>query len=206
MMCLGDGINDCNSKTSAIIGRGLFMPMNWKSFATCVDGTSNTIAFSEAIKASGTDQMMDVKGGIVAAGPGLETNSGNRISNCVNQVDPNDKRRIATGKQSRTMRGCVLYSNPMNGGFHTVLPPNSVSCSSNGTVAANAIGNWALLSATSNHSGGVNVGLLDGSVRFVSETIDCGNITTGEQKTSGKSDFGVWGAMGTPNGGESTAL
>ncbi|MBR6387675.1 MAG: DUF1559 domain-containing protein, partial [Thermoguttaceae bacterium] len=56
----------------------------------------------------------------------------------------------------------------------------------------------------SNHSGGVNVGMLDGSVRFVSETIDCGNLNA-YQVTAGKSPYGVWGAMGSPQGGETTA-
>ena len=35
---------------------------------------------------------------------------------------------------------------------------------------------WGFFSAQSNHSGGVNVGLADGSVRFVSDTVDCGNL------------------------------
>ena len=43
-----------------------------------------------------------------------------------------------------------------------------------------------LLSANSNHPGGVNVTLADGSVRFIKDSI---NLTT-------------WQAMGTRNGGE----
>jgi prepilin-type N-terminal cleavage/methylation domain-containing protein/prepilin-type processing-associated H-X9-DG protein len=48
--------------------------------------------------------------------------------------------------------------------FYTLLPPNSPSCSfsfENG-----------LVSATSHHWGGVNVSFLDGSVRFISNSID----------------------------------
>ena len=51
--------------------------------------------------------------------------------------------------------------------------------------------------------------MVDGSVRFVSETIDCGNPTgstigdvAGLCKRSGKSSFGVWGALGSRDGGE----
>ncbi|MBQ8285078.1 MAG: DUF1559 domain-containing protein, partial [Thermoguttaceae bacterium] len=54
-----------------------------------------------------------------------------------------------------------------------------------------------------NHSGGVNAAMLDGSVRFVSETIDCGSYLTEKQNHArAKSLFGVWGALGAPAGGE----
>lgn len=46
--------------------------------------------------------------------------------------------------------------------------------------------------------------MMDGSVRFVSDTIDTGNLND-YQATSGKSPYGVWGAMGTPQGGETIA-
>jgi hypothetical protein len=42
------------------------------------------------------------------------------------------------------------------------------------------------------------VTLVDGSVRFIKETIACGNYGVGAQPS-----FGVWGALGTIAGGES---
>jgi hypothetical protein len=59
-----------------------------------------------------------------------------------------------------------------------------------------------MFTATSNHSGGVVVGAADGSVRFISETIDIG---TGDatNRDGGISNYGVWGAFGSRNGGES---
>jgi prepilin-type processing-associated H-X9-DG protein len=60
-----------------------------------------------------------------------------------------------------------------------------------------------MVAASSYHSGGVNVSLGDGSVRFISETIDSGTITaTTTPVSSGESPFGVWGALGSINGGE----
>jgi hypothetical protein len=49
--------------------------------------------------------------------------------------------------------------------------------------------------------------LFDGSVRFISDTINCvtSGITTPKQVTSGPSEFGVWGALGSISGGESAA-
>jgi len=54
----------------------------------------------------------------------------------------------------------------------------------------------------------VNVGLADGSVQFASDSVDTGGLpmTRTGIYLQGESRFGVWGAMGTPNGGESRSL
>ncbi len=53
-----------------------------------------------------------------------------------------------------------------------------------------------------------SVALADGSVRFVSESIDTGNLAVVAPLATagGLSPYGVWGAMGTRSGGESTSL
>ena len=102
-------------------------------------------------------------------------------------------------------------------GFNTILRPNDVNCN-NGTGAIT----WGIFAAQSNHTGGVNVLFGDGSVSFVSDTIDNGNLVwpgtntpvpNGQPRGTGTnfdglgaSPFGVWGAMGTPSGGESQRL
>ena len=43
--------------------------------------------------------------------------------------------------------------------------------------------------------------LHDGSVRFISETIDTGNLSV-PQPDAGASKYGVWGALGSKAGGE----
>ena len=92
----------------------------------------------------------------------------------------------------------------------TNLGPNTVSCSITwdatfkGDPGSYRGGN-IIGGAMSNHSGGVNCALMDGSVRFVSDNVDCGDAGA-SQVYNGKSPYGVWGAMGSRNGGESTSL
>jgi prepilin-type processing-associated H-X9-DG protein len=95
-------------------------------------------------------------------------------------------------------------------GFMAALPPNSPSCTSGGE------NDCLMIAASSNHTGGVNVGLCDGSVQFISETIDTGEIElilgyrygnrTEGHHWSGASTQGIWGAAATPGGGESSSL
>jgi hypothetical protein len=69
-----------------------------------------------------------------------------------------------------------------------------------------------LVPATSFHTGGVNVTLLDASVQFVSEnvnsgTADCFPASQNINGTvTGQSPFGVWGAYGSRDGGEAASL
>ena len=209
MFCVADAMRDLEDDNApASRARALFAPVTWKSFGGCPDGTSNTIAFAEAIKAYGSDYTSAKFGGIVGSGAdsGIESSVSARVAECVNQVVG---KAIVDGKATRTMRGSFLFGAVGNVAFHTVLPPNSPSCVA-GPPGANTIQWWGIFSASSNHTGGVNVALLDGSVRFVSDTVNCvtSNLTDPRpnQRLSGASDFGVWGAMGTPDGGESTSL
>jgi prepilin-type N-terminal cleavage/methylation domain-containing protein/prepilin-type processing-associated H-X9-DG protein len=101
--------------------------------------------------------------------------------------------------------------------FNTVLPPNSI------TVACNGHNQGGVSSLSSCHTGGANTVFGDGSVHFISETIDY--LTNASSKTasignnagggvnrnktnyrSGESIFGVWGALGSINGGEAKSL
>ena len=75
--------------------------------------------------------------------------------------------------------------------FNTVLPPNSPSCIVDANE--NADGAGGVHSAGSYHPGGVNVVMADGSARFISQNINCGNLGV-RSPVAGKSPYGVWGA------------
>ena len=95
--------------------------------------------------------------------------------------------------------------------FSTILPPNSPACTD--SICKDAV---TLMSVSSFHPGGANIVRADGSVSFVSDSINCSDTSvtgsnglTGANSNcvaSGKSPYGLWGAMGSINGGESKAL
>lgn len=92
-------------------------------------------------------------------------------------------------------------------GFFTILPPNGPTCANN-----NAESN-AMPTASSRHTGGVNAAIADGSVRFISQSIDTGNLSftvpaipQNSRHYQGPSYWGVWGSLGSRVGGEITAM
>ncbi|MDR1960644.1 MAG: DUF1559 domain-containing protein [Planctomycetaceae bacterium] len=197
---------------NAIAGRMMFSPRAWKNISFCTDGTSNTAATSEAV-ISTTPNNRAVKGGVAQVaspdnagnggptgkcGAGALTDPANRstLKSAVKLVAHKSGEIASHLRGGRFQDGRGIYS-----GFHTVLPPNAPACS-HSTDAENSFG---IYPPTGHHTGGVNAGLFDGSVRFISETVDTNGSSAG-QVTSGRSPYGVWGAFGSPNGGESVTL
>lgn len=93
---------------------------------------------------------------------------------------------------------CWMCNSVPAGPFYTVIPPNGPRCSTNNYPLNNASGG-AVVPASSYHPGGANVVMCDGSLRFVSDSIDCGSLPpTGDLSRTVPSTFGVWGRLGTP--------
>lgn len=89
----------------------------------------------------------------------------------------------------------------------TILPPNSASC----FIAEGGISHHltnGIWTAGSEHTGGVQVAMADGSVRFISDSIDTGNLGLVAPAENGgaASPYGVWGALGTKAAGEVSQL
>ncbi|WP_372723936.1 DUF1559 domain-containing protein, partial [Novipirellula sp.] len=63
---------------------------------------------------------------------------------------------------------------------------------------------WGTYSPSSEHQGGVQTLMFDGAVRFITDSIDSGNLNA-RQVTSGESPHGVWGAMGSMDGKETVS-
>jgi prepilin-type N-terminal cleavage/methylation domain-containing protein/prepilin-type processing-associated H-X9-DG protein len=175
--------------------RGMFGGRwSYKRMGDCSDGTSNTLAMSEMSYANGS-HMGTIRGDYWV-GSGFADNPAVCLAHKgANNLIVPDGGSVAGSESRRGVWWCG--GGPIVIGFNTVLPPNSVSCSE-------SYDEWSSVSIfppDSRHPGGVNASLCDGSVRFISQTIDTGNLAA-PPVSSGMSPYGVWGALGSRNGGE----
>jgi hypothetical protein len=174
------------------------------------DGTSNSVCFSEGIIHDGT-------GG--TPGGSYKANLATGVSSHYNCVPQNCLNLKGSGGMFASTTQAKLNDAGHNLGrriwdnyvqpvyFYTLLPPNSPSCHSGWQYV------W--VSASSNHSGGVNVSLLDASVRFITDTIHTTNLSrkvTNQTPdappaypydSTGTFSYGLWAELGSINGGES---
>ncbi|MDR1958253.1 MAG: DUF1559 domain-containing protein [Planctomycetaceae bacterium] len=190
--------------------RGAMTYRGYSGMEAVKDGTSNTIILSEHIISPNLTTNV-IKESIVidtTAVPGNPSGAANgnfltaRADLCMakrgNNGEYNSGNRVNRAKMGEYWTsGWTLISH-----FNTINPPNAPGC-----CYGNDMAHPMIEPPTSNHTGGVNAVYVDGSVHFISETIN--SLTSGvaatdaRPKLSGSSDFGVWGALGTRSGGES---
>jgi prepilin-type processing-associated H-X9-DG protein len=177
----------------------------YKSFADVTDGTSNTVFCSELVTAdaptfSAAQQTRAVKGGVMAkADIYAGTGTNGRPSKCMNEARDSTDPNLLVSQAKNVWRGSRQFHRLigyMN--FNTILPPNAPSCSGSDSDDI-----WGFYPPQSYHTGGVNVGYIDGSIHFISDTIDTNGLPQGDvYNTQGASPWGVWGAAGSIAGGE----
>jgi len=199
-------------------------------FEGVVDGTSNTLLLAERRLSSISGAFASTGGrgsvydrmafksdfntsGRTEPGACLALQQGNEYTATAYLTAQNDAYRLVGGSWA--------IGRLPPAGFVAALPPNGPNCGGNTATSADSCN---LISAGSYHAGGANAALVDGSVRFFSETIDCGpvktftyaqhqtflgTIPTGlrpNENYSGPSLWGVWGALGTAKGGETVSV
>jgi prepilin-type N-terminal cleavage/methylation domain-containing protein/prepilin-type processing-associated H-X9-DG protein len=180
---------------SATGSTGLFFYYVAYGIQTITDGTSNTVAFSEALvgnPALANTPANTYRGSsVMAVNAVLKANfydaSGNNAAILTALAACNNY--FQTKGYNNSWRG-IYWEVGANGmtWFNTIVPPNSSQytwgdCRDQG-------GGWpdesTFATATSNHPGGVNVTFADGSVRFVKNSIN----------------MPIWWALGTKGNGE----
>ncbi|MCC9629787.1 DUF1559 domain-containing protein [Blastopirellula sp. JC732] len=199
--CIGDRTRNLHTSRVDLpqdTRRGVFGADRTIRFQNITDGTSNTIMLGEI----GNREKTLIVGQYVTMSSGrLLENPSRSAQFRLRDNSPYyaDKFTLSDfGRGGRWADGSAGDSQ-----FNTILPPNSPSC----VVAAKEAGD-GLYSLSGFHIKGAQVALADGSVRFIPEDIDCGDLTlptpTQEElsQIGFESPYGVWGALGTANGGE----
>ena len=210
--------------------RGPFGCNDWVPLSGVKDGTSNTFSFSERCVEPKSDTNKNVATTVIFSDPAFEGRFGLMDNPSLCLAKGNGKVVNATDKEIFTTYGgekggqrnigrTICQGGHIFTTFSTICPPNSPACvDSLRDRTLIYVTNVAMITPTSSHPGGVNVGMMDGSVRFVTDNIDTGDLNAPNIRTAstgrdaylpyggGKSRYGVWGAMGTRSGGESASL
>ncbi|MFT5322680.1 MAG: prepilin-type N-terminal cleavage/methylation domain-containing protein [Planctomycetaceae bacterium] len=199
MFCSGDS---GRSVTSAQNVRGVFGYRRTTKIRSITDGTSNTLAISERVKGTnvGSNPLITANG--TQRVIQWDVSNGNCWQNPASTFANVDGDKYTSGSLKSKSGRTIWDGQTQRNGFVTTFAPNGPSCFNGGNT--NADSGHALVTATSAHVGGVHALFCDGSVKFISETIDTGDLTAQSptQGSTAPSVRGVWGAMGTKAGEE----
>ncbi|MDR2754620.1 MAG: DUF1559 domain-containing protein [Planctomycetaceae bacterium] len=193
--------------------RGIFGFNYWFGMKAVIDGTSNTIAFSERV-ISPISQDTDVRSAHFDYPIGTYNSTTRAFTSAATTIP------AYSGKTYNTPQRGLGGTNwgdgePNYTGFCTAFKPNAPCAGGWWYLPTSPIfgggidNNRTFITASSFHNGGILVGFADGSVRFISDSIDNGTTDpTGAVTYSikGPSLFGVWGAMGSRDGGDSVTM
>ncbi len=188
--------------------RGAFVPTKHMGFRDILDGLANTIICGEIATDLGDK---DARTSIITT-PAHSDQAGSGRTQC--RLNPTWNRQHTDPLRPQFWRPdasvVVIHGRgfrwhdcyPMHTQFHTVLPPNSAMCSGGQNHNDNT------LPPSSRHQGGVHVLMGDGAVKFITDSIDTGEITAPQvsyhnmARAGIPSVYGLWGSLGTRDRGE----
>lgn len=193
-------------------GRGFFTFRTQRRFRDCLDGLSNTIAMAEITTDLGDN---DKRTRINRTRDRAEVFNNVKICEDLGHVDVERPGfwcdgfdcPVPTGPgvmnginstQNRGMQWANAY--PVITSVTTNLPPNSEAC------VAEFVEFSGALPASSRHPGGVHIMLGDGSVNFVTDSIEAGDARAPLVTSGRPSPYGLWGGLGTRANSEQVSL
>jgi prepilin-type N-terminal cleavage/methylation domain-containing protein/prepilin-type processing-associated H-X9-DG protein len=186
VVCTGSDVYGINNLTTF---NGVFTPPNAgknTNLAGLIDGTSNTVGASERVKGIGGNSSTydaTVPTSSYASNMASTVNASGitpqQVFTACKALGAPTPAKFANGGDP--LQGYWMDAEPSQELYTQIMPPNTWSCS---TDTTNYHG--VASSVSSRHSGGVNVLMMDASVRFIKNTI---NNTT-------------WWALGTKAGNE----
>jgi prepilin-type processing-associated H-X9-DG protein len=175
-----------NLSAGAERANGIFVTNEWVKFAAITDGLSNTALQTEVRIGDGNQGQISIPGDIFqvnyAHADPTPTDRQILYDRCV-ALQPT----AATPQWSFDGRFWHVGNYAVSR-YNHIMPPNGKSCVVSGSGALNVRANYkgVAKTASSRHTGGVNLSQCDGSVRFISQSID----------------LPTWWALGSRNGGE----
>jgi prepilin-type N-terminal cleavage/methylation domain-containing protein/prepilin-type processing-associated H-X9-DG protein len=131
------------------------------TLATILDGTSSTVIFSEFVRGnnstSGPDKVFVFRGTLASATVSFTIDQ--LAADCQQSTTIADSSKGAEWLNQNTARG---------GGYSHIMTPNKKACFFSDASASKY---QTIIGASSNHPGGVNCAFLDGTVRFVKDSV-----------------------------------
>ncbi len=172
--CAGSGVNGSSAADDGSISNadGIIFSFSKMGFRDVVDGTSNTVAFGEQLIGDGQNSApngQDFRHRVVELPTGTQTTPAACAVGSAPAWSGQRGAKWINGHLADTM-------------YNHWYGPNSKEFPD----CQNGLHNFALVSARSAHTGGVQIALVDGSVRFVSDSID----------------LAIWRSLATRQGGE----
>ncbi|TWT78840.1 hypothetical protein CA13_02370 [Planctomycetes bacterium CA13] len=184
--------------------RGVFMARHNTRFRDILDGLSNTIGMGEIVKSQGSREII---ADVAYRGHGNTAARNNpKVDGWERFIDPLRPQYYADSTDltfdadsGRTRGNSWVSGDAIFTGVTTVFPPNGPSYQR----GPNPNGNGGIFTMASRHTGGCHILLMDGAVKFVTASIDTGNLNsrpvavTGGPRAGSKSPYGLWGSLGS---------
>jgi prepilin-type N-terminal cleavage/methylation domain-containing protein/prepilin-type processing-associated H-X9-DG protein len=225
---LGDSTWTCNeySLTAADAGelrythqdRGFFQARTKMRFRDTLDGLSNTIAMTEMVRSRGAREVIgDIR--YITSGNQNAFRNNPKAMVWEDSVDPDRPQFYRSGVDlcvessavgDRSRGNMWADGSPMNTGVSIILPPNRPSY--NRGTDGRAKNNGGFFTAASRHQGGCHVLMGDGAVKFITDSVESGNLNQrpigvgGGPPAGSASNYGLWGSLGSRGGKETVSV